>query len=106
MKVHLTRSALNEVRTFGAYMSRSERDKEMIPTVSWVFSSVSHNEMTGEITRRGPHFILGAQLTDRLRGLMIFMQEGVTFGIGLPKETEGLDWVEIDYKDRDFFISN
>lgn len=106
MKVHLTRSALNEVRSFGAYMARSERDKQTIPTVSWVFSSESHNEITGEVTRRGPHFILGAQLTDRLWGLMIFTQDGVTFGIALPKEAEGLDWVEIDYKDRDFFISN
>ncbi|MGO7337194.1 hypothetical protein [Rhizobium leguminosarum] len=106
MKVLLTRKALNEVRTFGEYMSRSEREKELLPSIQWVFSRVSTNEITGQVTKRGPHFALGAHETDKLHGLMILKQEGVTFALGLPKEAERLDFVEIDYADPDFFISN
>ncbi|WP_245494635.1 hypothetical protein [Rhizobium leguminosarum] len=67
---------------------------------------MSTNEITGQVTKRGPHFVLGVHETDKLRGLMILKQEGLTFAVGLPKEAEGLDFVEIDYAGRDFFISN
>ncbi|NEH55538.1 hypothetical protein GR198_07225 [Rhizobium leguminosarum] len=106
MRVLLTQKALKEVRAFGEYLSRSERDKELLPSIQWVFSRVSTNEITGQVTKRGPHFVLGAHETDKLHGLTTLKQEGVTFAIGLPKEAEGLDFVEIDYTDPDFFISN
>ncbi|MGR9276159.1 hypothetical protein ACU8KI_16275 [Rhizobium leguminosarum] len=106
MHVLLTREALKEVREFGEYMSRSERDRKLLPSIQWVFSRVSTNVISGQVTKRGGHFVLGAHEADKLRGLMILKQEGLTFAVALPKEAEGLDFVEIDYAGRDFFISN
>ncbi|RFB97321.1 hypothetical protein B5K11_05370 [Rhizobium leguminosarum bv. trifolii] len=106
MKVLLTRKALNEVRTWGAYMSRAERDKKLLPSIAWVLASVSTNEITGQITKRGGHFVLGAHEADKLHGLMILKQDGVSFALAMPKEAEGLDVLEIDYAGDDFFISN
>ncbi|WP_027684155.1 hypothetical protein [Rhizobium leguminosarum] len=106
MHVLLTPKALKEVRAFGEYMSRSERDKELLPSIQWVFSRVPTNEITRQETKRGGHFIMGAHETDKLQGLMVLKQDGVTFAVALPKEAEGLDNVEIDYAGRDFFISN
>ncbi|MBP2446924.1 hypothetical protein [Rhizobium leguminosarum] len=106
MKVLLTRKALNEVRRFAEYMSRSERDNDLIPSIGWASSSVSTDEISGQITEPGGQFSLAALEADKLQGRMILKQEGITFALALPKEAEGLDYVEIDYAGRDFFISN
>ncbi|AHG44444.1 hypothetical protein RLEG12_14965 [Rhizobium leguminosarum bv. trifolii CB782] len=104
MKVLLTRKALNEVRRFGEYMSRSERDRELVPSIEW--ASPSTSETTGQITELGSHLYLGALEADKLQGRMILKQEGVTFALALPKEAERLAYVKIDYAGRDFFISS
>jgi hypothetical protein len=91
MHVLLTPKTLKEVREFGEYTSRSERDKKLLPSILWVFSRVSTNEITGQVTKRGGHFVLGAHESDKLRGLVILKQEGFTFAVALPKEAEGLD---------------
>ncbi|EJC80012.1 hypothetical protein Rleg4DRAFT_1620 [Rhizobium leguminosarum bv. trifolii WSM2297] len=106
MKVLLTRKALNEVRRFGEYMSRSERDRELIPSIEWALPAVSTNETTGQVTELGIHLYLGALEADKLQGRMVLKQEGVTFALALPKEAERLAYVKIDYAGRDFFISS
>ena len=78
MKVVLTQKALNEIREFGEYISRSERDEELIPSIGWVLSSVFTNENTGQTTKRGGHFDFGALKPGKLRGWTILEQEGVT----------------------------
>jgi hypothetical protein len=106
MKIMLTQRALKEIRAFGEYTSLSERDQELIPSIGWVLSSVFTDENTGQTTKRGGHFDLGALKPGKLRGWMILEQDGVTFGLSLPKEAEGLGYVEIDYAHRELFISN
>jgi hypothetical protein len=106
MEVRLSRRALDELRGFGLFAGRPSVKRRLIPCIGWSIGGEVWEKSTGKTTRLGPGFSLGAISSDNHLGWTLMEQEGVKYAIILPEEAKILDYVEIDYINRKFVVSN